>query len=322
MQQYKKFQRLFDDYLANHPLTGKPAELYDPVNYILSLGGKRLRPVLTLAGYDFFGKDIHEALPLAYAMELFHNFTLVHDDIMDQAPLRRGKPTVHIKYDSNKAILSGDVMQVYVYEQLRRAPDRCFRRLMEVFNDTAIKVCEGQQMDMNFEQREEVTAEEYLEMIAHKTAVLIACCLQCGAILGGASEAESVKMYAYGFNMGIAFQLQDDQLDAFGSDDFGKVTGGDIRQNKKTWLLIKALELAEGADKETLLYQLQHQTDIDQKVTIVRGLYEKLGVKVLAEDLMRFYQDKALFIMETLAAPDDKKQQLNEYAQTLVVRKV
>jgi geranylgeranyl diphosphate synthase type II len=322
MQQYREFHQLFEEYLQQNPVKGTPPELYDPVNYVLALGGKRMRPLLTLVGYDLFGTDVKDALQLAFAMELFHNFTLVHDDIMDNAPLRRGQPTVHIKFNANKAILSGDVMQVYVYENLRTAPDKYFRKLLEVFNNTAIKVCEGQQMDMNYEQQEQVSTDEYLQMIAYKTGVLLGCCLQCGAILGGASEAESIKMYAYGLNMGIAFQIQDDLLDTFGGEEFGKEIGGDIRQNKKTLLLIKALELAEGDDAETLKYQVYHQTNSDEKVAAVTALYEQLGVRELAEDTMRFYQDKALFIMDTVAADAQKKQALNDYALALLTRQV
>ena len=322
MQQYSEWNQQFEKYLHHAVPAGRPVELYHPVGYIMALGGKRMRPLLTLIGCDLFGGDVHEAMPVAFALELFHNFTLVHDDIMDDAQIRRGQPTVHEKFGSSTAILSGDVMQVYVYEQLMKAAPDKLVDLLHAFNRTAIQVCEGQMMDMNFETQAQVTEQEYLEMITFKTAVLLGCCLQCGAIVGGASAEEGKKMYEYGLNMGIAFQIQDDLLDTFGNEGFGKQIGGDIRQNKKTLLLIKALELAKGGDQARLQYQLNQQQDANEKIKAVTALYLQLGVKELAEATREHYHQRALQQLQSLAADDAKKSLLRHYANELLVRQV
>lgn len=319
MHPYQQLLQQFSQYQQQATPNGQPTELYEPVAYIMSLGGKRMRPLLALVGCHLYTDDIPPALPIAFAMELFHNFSLVHDDIMDNAHLRRNQPTVHEKFGTNTAILSGDVMLVYVYERLMEAPAPILTNLLHVFNRTAIQVCEGQQMDMNFETRADVTEGEYIHMITYKTAVLLGCSLQLGALVGGGKAAEAEKLYQYGLNMGIAFQIQDDLLDTFGTEAVGKEIGGDIRQNKQTILLIKAKELAKGEDKTLLAAQLQ-SSNVAEKISAVTALYLKLGVKDIAEDLMRTYHKKALAVLEDIDADPNKKALLRDYANQLLVR--
>ena len=247
-------QETFQKYLKENIFNQTPQELYQPVNYILKLGGKRLRPVILLMSYNLFKETVEKALPAAFAIEIFHNFSLLHDDIMDEAPLRRGQPTVHIKYDVNTGILSGDVMLIYAYQYILQLEDQSnIPALMRIFNKVAIEVCEGQQYDMNFETSQEVKIVDYLKMIELKTSVLLAGAMKMGAVIAGAPEKDANHLYEFGKNIGIAFQLQDDILDTFGDPEkFGKKVGGDIAQNKKTYLLLKAMELAKGSRKQAL----------------------------------------------------------------------
>ena len=239
------YRTTFLDFLESNSFDKAPVNLYSPVNYILSIGGKRMRPILTLMATDLFGGDSKDSLHAAMAVEVFHNFTLLHDDIMDDAPLRRGKQTVHEKWDVNTAILSGDVMMIKAYGFLMEYKGEVYRAVMEVFNQTAIEVCEGQQMDVDFETRSDVSLEEYVEMIKLKTSVLVACALKMGAVIAGASDKDADLIYDFGLNLGLAFQLQDDYLDAFGNPEtFGKQVGGDIIENKKTYLYIIAEQRA------------------------------------------------------------------------------
>ncbi|MEP4376999.1 MAG: polyprenyl synthetase family protein, partial [Algoriphagus sp.] len=262
-----------------------PQELYDPITYILNLDGKRIRPLLSLLAYGIYKPNPEDILSQAAAVEVFHNFTLMHDDIMDDAPLRRGKDAVHVKWNKNVAILSGDVMLVKAYDLLLLTEAEKLGEVIRLFNKTASEVCEGQQFDMNFESLELVFEEEYLTMIRLKTAVLLGFALQLGALLAGADKDDAQKLYDFGVNIGVGFQLKDDLLDVYADQaKFGKQVGGDIISNKKTFLLIKALELATGEDAETLNYWL-NQTDFDkdEKVKAVRAIYEKLGIRALAE---------------------------------------
>ena len=252
MRSLSQLQELFQKYISDNQFSDTPTELYDPVNYILSLGGKRLRPILLLMAYNLFKTDVEKALPAAFSVEVFHNFSLMHDDIMDKAPLRRGKPAVHIKYNESTGILSGDVMLIYAFKYLMKLEDQnSLLEIIKLFNQIAIDVCEGQQFDMNFENRTEVTIDEYINMIGLKTAALLAGAMKMGALIAGASDKDAQLLYDFGKNVGIAFQLQDDILDTFGDPEkFGKKVGGDIAQNKKTYLALRAMELANASFEE------------------------------------------------------------------------
>ena len=279
MQSLEFYQKAFATFLERKRPHKEPKGLYDPVDYILGLGGKRLRPVLTLIGAELFGTSYKEALNAAMAVEVFHNFSLIHDDIMDDAPLRRGKPTVHEKWDINTGILSGDVMLINSYEYLEGYEGAQLAALFKLFNKTAIEVCEGQQYDVDFETRSDVTIPEYLKMIEYKTSVLIGAALAMGAIVANATEESRTLIYAFGRNLGIAFQLQDDYLDAFGNPEtFGKQVGGDIIENKKTFLYLKALARAsENDQKELIALFSEPQANADEKVTRVKALFQKAG---------------------------------------------
>lgn len=268
-----------------------PQELYDPIAYILNLGGKRIRPLLSVLAYGLYQNNPEKILSQAVAVEVFHNFTLMHDDIMDQAPLRRGQATVHQKWNPNIAILSGDVMLVRAYDLLLPTESALLKEVIRLFNKTAAEVCEGQQLDMNFEQESRVTEEAYLNMIRLKTAVLLGFALQLGGILAGAAPKDVQNLYDFGVNIGVGFQLKDDLLDVFADQaKFGKQVGGDIISNKKTFLLIKALEIATGEDAEQLQYWLK-KTNFDkkEKVEAVTTIYGKLGIKTLTEAKMSNY---------------------------------
>lgn len=267
-----------------------PDTLYDPIRYTFSHGGKRMRPALVLLANRLFGGSDEEAIGAAIGIEVFHNFTLLHDDIMDQAPLRRGEDTVHMKWDENTAILSGDTMMVMAYQAMLKTPDRVLRPVLECFNQTAKEVCEGQQFDMDFENRDDVTVDEYLMMIGLKTSVLLAAALKIGALIGGADEATAQRMYDFGKNIGIAFQLQDDLLDVFGdSAQVGKQPGGDILANKKTFLMLAAFE--ELADDQAELRALLNETDPEKKVREVTAIFENLDVDEITQtEIQKYYQ--------------------------------
>lgn len=317
----KQYSERIEQALQGLSGPAEPRELYEPIRYMLSLGGKRLRPVLTLLGYELFREDSEKALPAALAVEVFHNFSLVHDDIMDNAPLRRGQPTVYKKWNSNIAILSGDVMLVQAYQLLAKLDPKVLPEALQLFNHTAILVCEGQQRDMNFEQRSSVSMDEYLQMIEEKTAVLLGAALQLGAIAAEASSADAKALYDFGKNIGVAFQLQDDYLDAFGDPEkFGKQVGGDILSNKKTWLLIQALEKAKGADAQTLQVNLQHTNPDSHKVLWVVDLYRRLGIVEEIQEAIQHYSHKAISQLEKVQAAPAAKAMLVQLAEGLLVR--
>lgn len=322
MLSIKQLQEIVSKETEQLQLPDNPSELYEPIGYLMNLGGKRMRPVLALMGCNLFSDNIDGAIKPALAIEVFHNFTLMHDDIMDNAPIRRGQATVHEKWDANVAILSGDVMLVKAYELLMQVPDSKLRELLTIFNKTATEVCEGQQIDMNFESREHVAVDEYLEMIALKTAVLLGCSLQIGALVGDASPEEADHLYQFGKNLGIAFQLQDDILDVYGEPEkFGKMVGGDIVANKKTFLLIKALELAEGDNKTNLDRWLNTKVfKTEDKVKAVTEIYDQLNIRKLAETEMQQFAEKALYHMNQITVNDSRKQPLVEFAEQLMVR--
>ncbi|MCB0806032.1 MAG: polyprenyl synthetase family protein [Bacteroidales bacterium] len=300
----------------------EPVELYEPINYILSLGGKRLRPAFCLLSCDMFGGNTEEALDPAIGIEMFHNFTLLHDDIMDHAPIRRGQPTVHVKWDTNRAILSGDTMMARAYDFIMRAPEKVRFEVFSSFNKTAIEVCEGQQYDMNFENRKEVSIDEYIEMIRLKTAVLVAVSLKIGAMIANANKEDAETIYLFGENLGIAFQLRDDLLDVFSDEKkFGKTTGGDILENKKTFLFLKALEGADKEQKATLLHLFsQTETDPDSKIAVVKDIYEALKIKEQTNaEIDRYYQ-KAMEHLNRISIPQHRKSELLGFAGLLKKR--
>lgn len=322
MKTITELQKLFDESIPYSSFNRQPNELYEPFKYILKLGGKRMRPVLVLLGCEMFGGKAKKALPQAIAIELFHNFTLIHDDIMDKAPLRRGLPTVHEKFNSNIAILSGDVMLVYAYEQLIQCRKELVKPVVTLFNETAIKVCEGQQWDMNFENRNDVSAIDYLQMIELKTAVLLGCSLQIGAIIGDASAKEAKRIYNVGKYLGVAFQLQDDILDSFGEEKkFGKLTGGDIIQNKKTLLLIEALNRASGKIK-TQLNEWLSRKDFNniEKVEAVLSIYKQLDIRSVAEKEIQAHYELAMNELDEIKIPEKRKTELRAFAEKLLVR--
>jgi geranylgeranyl diphosphate synthase, type II len=321
---YQNFLSLFLAHLSsyNQKLKNKaPRELYEPEEYILSLGGKRLRPLLALIACDLFNKDAKLALDSALTVELFHNFSLIHDDILDAAPLRRNQPTVHKKWNTNIAILSGDVMLVKAYQVLQNYKADDYQRLSALFTETAIEVCEGQQEDMNFEIVNTVTVSDYIAMITKKTAVLLGCSLQMGAINAGASPEDQEHIYKFGKHLGIAFQLMDDLLDAYPPDasKFGKQVGGDIISNKKTFLMLKAFETADPADKKTLLDQFEN-TDHSQKIKTVLDIYDKYGIKQLCLKEADKHTSTAIQNLESLKADDLKRDLLRNFANELLSR--
>ncbi len=314
------FEKGLEAYRENLPKTN----LYQPIDYILSLGGKRIRPLLVLlAGKAYKGSD-ESLLPAAIAIEVFHNFSLVHDDIMDEAPLRRGKPTVHAKWDDNAAILSGDTMLIEAYKLLAKSSREKLPEIIDLFNTTSVEVCEGQQSDMDFETRENVSPEEYIQMIKHKTAVLLGCALKMGGILGGASEEDQQNLYDFGVKAGIGFQIQDDYLDAFGDPEtFGKQVGGDIISNKKTFLTIAALKGAKGSTKSELEGIFFHERiqDPKQKVARVLEIYKELGIDRLSRDESDAYFQSAHDLLKKLDIDDAARRGFFAFLEALQVRK-
>ena len=315
-------QSQVEKHIQNLSIPDTPPELYEPVRYILSMGGKRIRPALVILACDMFAGEVASALIPALAIEVFHNFTLLHDDIMDRSELRRGKPTVHVKYNENVAILSGDVMSILASRLMNQAPGVVLNVVHEVFTKTAMQVCEGQQMDMNFEELLSVSEEEYLTMIELKTAVLIAASLKIGAILGGSSQRDAEDLYEFGRNLGIAFQLQDDLLDTYGDPVvMGKNQGTDIVDNKKTFLTIQALEAASGTQKEELIKWL-NEVDFDpkEKIKAVTAVFDALNIKKVTEKRIRDYYQQALTNLENLNRPEERKTELYNFASFLMNR--
>ena len=303
----------------------EPKDLYEPVYYALESGGKRLRPVLALMAYNLFNEDISQIVKPVLGLEIFHNFTLIHDDIMDKADIRRKKPTVHKKWNDNVAILSGDAMFIKAYEYLFQYQGEHFREVIQTFNQTALKVCEGQQYDMNFETQEDVTEEEYLKMIELKTAVLIAASLKIGAFMGSASDEDVQRLYNFGLYMGMAFQLQDDFLDTFGDPDvFGKKIGGDIAANKKTYLYIKALETSDETDSQKLkkVFRSDYSGKTEEKVRQVTDVFKKNNVDQITKSKIEEYFGRAYEALNSINVRKEKKQKLLELADRLVKRRV
>jgi len=324
MHSIEHYRKEFISYLESRTTSKEPINLYEPITYILGLGGKRLRPVLVLMATEIFGADYKKALDAALAIEVFHNFSLVHDDIMDDAPLRRGKETVHEKWDVNTGILSGDAMLINAYQLFENYEGETFRDLAKLFSKTAIEVCEGQQHDVDFETRDDVTQEEYLKMIEYKTAVLVGAALKMGGIVAHASIEDQNSIYEFGRNLGIAFQLQDDYLDAFGDPEtFGKQVGGDIIENKKTFLYLKALEKGTPLQKKELtdLFSI-HPEDSSDKVKTIKAIFVKSGSAVLTQKEIEGYTEKAFEVLNHLKISDNKKDLLRLFGENLMRRKV
>ncbi len=324
MHSIKQYQEFIVEYLAEQQLVREPKNLYEPISYILGLGGKKIRPTLTLMTAEIFGANYKEALPAALAIEVFHNFSLIHDDIMDDAPLRRGNETVHEKWDLNTGILSGDAMLILAYQYFEQYEPTVFRDLAKLFSKTAIQVCEGQQWDVDFENRDEVTIPEYLKMIEYKTAVLVAAAMKMGAIIAATSTENCELIYDFGLNLGLAFQLQDDYLDAFGDPaTFGKQVGGDIIENKKTYLYLKAQEFSSEEQREELKHLFSiHPNDTTDKVESVKKVFEKTGAADATQQAITDFTMKAFETLEKMNISDDKKAILRLFGEKLMSRNV
>jgi geranylgeranyl diphosphate synthase type II len=303
--------------------TEKPGSLFEPIEYTLSIGGKRIRPALTLMSYNIFREDVEPAVKAALGLEMLHNFTLLHDDLMDEADKRRNKPTVHIKWNNNVAILSGDAMLIAAYQFIGETPEPYLRKILGLFSQTALKICCGQQYDMEFEKRDDVSEDEYIEMIRLKTAVLIACCLKTGAIIGGASEKDAEHLYRFGIFIGLAFQLQDDLLDVYGDEKtFGKNIGGDILCNKKTFLLINAMKSANQAQKNNMKYfeNPLNKYKPEEKIKAFTEIYNQLNIQNLTREKINFYYEKAINELKKVKIAQAGLMELHKISEILMNR--
>jgi geranylgeranyl diphosphate synthase type II len=322
MQDLNRYSNVIEEAISKIVFPHSPNNLYDPLRYFLVLGGKRMRPILTLMGAEVFGKKLETAIPAALSVELFHNFSLIHDDIMDEAPIRRGQETVHEKWNQNIAILSGDVLLVKAYQELAKQDSKVLPDLLNLFNKTAVEVCEGQQFDMDFESRDNVSIEEYIEMIRLKTSVLLGCALEMGAIIAEASKKDRELIYEFGQQIGIAFQIQDDILDLYADPEkFGKQVGGDVISNKKTLLLLKAFEMANEDQNEQLSSLLQEK-DIDLKISSVRYLFDTLGVREACKEIMNHHYSIAKEAIHATSIPEKNKLPLLHLAAYLMEREI
>ncbi|MGX7667618.1 polyprenyl synthetase family protein [Flavobacterium pedocola] len=324
MHSISQYQAFITEHFSAISIEREPKNLYEPIQYILSLGGKRIRPVLTLMASEVFNSEYKKALAAATAVEVFHNFSLIHDDIMDDAPLRRGHETVHEKWDINTGILSGDAMLILAYQYFEQYEPAVFRDLAKLFSKTALEVCEGQQWDVDFENRDDVTIPEYLKMIEYKTAVLVGAAMKMGAIVAETSEENANLIYDFGLNLGIAFQLQDDYLDAFGDPlTFGKQVGGDIIENKKTYLYLKAIEFANPDGKEQLkqLFSIQPSDNTD-KIEKVKTLFNQTGASEATQEAIKDYTFKAFEMLDKMQIEANKKDVLRTFGENLMGRKV
>lgn len=312
-----------NDFLASLPYERKPASLYEPIQYTLSMGGKRIRPTLMLLAYNLFKDDPESILMNSVALETYHNYTLLHDDLMDNADMRRGHLTVHKKWDANTAILSGDSMLVLAYDRMAQCDAKHLPQVLSLFTTTALEIGEGQQYDMEFETRNDVTEAEYIEMIRLKTSVLLACALKIGAVLADASEEDADNLYKFGEQIGLAFQLQDDYLDVYGDPKvFGKEIGGDITCNKKTFMLINALNHANAEQQKELLHWIQAEHfDRKEKVAAVTQLYNEIGIDRMAQEKIAFYFEESKKYLDAVQVPAERKKELSLYAQKMMKRK-
>ena len=323
MKNNDQILNLFENYLAQIQFPEEPEQLYKPILYSMSGGGKRIRPTLLLLACEAFGGDVQQALPAAAAVEMFHNFTLLHDDIMDNAEVRRGKPSVYASWGNNVAILSGDAMMICSYRLLSKVPSEKLASIMEIFTTTALQVCEGQQYDMDFESRQKVSVVEYMHMIELKTSVLLAGAAAIGAVLGDASEEDCRQIYRYALELGLAFQLQDDLLDSYGTqEELGKRIGGDILEGKKTCLMLNAMSRATEEDREVLRStHLDKSLSEDEKIARVKAIYDKYDIPHLINQQISLRFDRALSILDSLAIPKERTEHLRVFAQNLMGRK-
>lgn len=313
-----------NNYLSTMPYMREPRGLYTPIEYVLSLGGKRIRPLLMLLAYNLYKDDVDALLSQAAGIETYHNYTLLHDDLMDKADMRRNKPTVHKVWNDNTAILSGDAMLVLAYRLMEDCPEKYLKKVADVFTQTALEICEGQQWDVEFETRNDVTVDEYIEMIRLKTSVLLAAALKIGAVMGDATPQDTQKLYDFGIKMGLAFQLQDDFLDVYGDPEvFGKNIGGDILCNKKTFMLITALSLADSRQKGVLEEWIS-RTDFcpHEKIKAVTALYDQIGIGRICEEKINEYYAEGLSLLESVAVPAETKAELKTFVCHLINRKV
>jgi len=321
MKDFKSYIKYFENHLGVQKFDHQPVELYEPISYTLSLGGKRIRPVLTLMACELFEGDIESALPQAIAIELFHNFTLIHDDIMDNAPIRRGEKTVFKKWNANIAILSGDTLFALAYQYVQLADKDILPEVLSVFNKTAIEVCEGQQYDLNYEISNNVSVDEYIEMIRLKTAVLFGASLKIGALIGGAAQKDAENLYNFGLNIGIGFQLKDDLLDTFGDENvFGKKTGGDILSNKKTYLYLNALEVASEKEKTELKKLYNKKNGEKDKIEKVKSIFYRLNIYETANKEIDKYFEKGVQYLDKVNASKENKEKLLEVARKMINR--
>ncbi len=323
MQDFSFYQEVFSNYLSAYALNKTPETLYQPIHYILHLGGKRIRPVLTLMAANAFTGNYELALPAALSIEVFHNFSLIHDDIMDAAPLRRGKPTVHTKWNVNAGILSGDAMLILAYQLFETYQPKMFKKLAKLFSATALQVCEGQQYDIDFETEVSVSEKAYLKMITYKTAVLVGAAMQMGAIVANASLEDQTHMYEFAKNLGIAFQLQDDYLDAFGNPEvFGKQQGGDILENKKTYLYLKALALASATQKKELENLYASKELETQKIKKVTAIFKASKADIATKEAIKKYTNKAFSNLNLVQIAETNKAKLQAFGEQLMHREV
>lgn len=324
MHSIAQYQDIVTSHFTSISIPNEPKGLYEPINYILSLGGKRLRPVLTLMTTEIFDVDYKKSIDAATAIEVFHNFSLIHDDIMDDAPLRRGKETVHEKWDLNTGILSGDAMLIIAYQYFENYEPIVFQKLAKLFSKTALEVCEGQQYDVDFETRDDVTIAEYLKMIEFKTAVLVGAAMKMGAIVAETSDDNANLIYDFGLNLGIAFQLQDDYLDAFGDPKtFGKQVGGDIIENKKTYLYLKAMEFSSAENKNMISHLFSIQpTDNTDKINSVKEIFNTTGASKATQEAIEFFTQKAFDKLNQIMISEDKKKTLRVFGESLMKRSV
>ena len=317
----KNYQEIINSKIEKIRIQGTPNELYDPVNYILNLKSKRVRPILSLLSYSLFKEDIDKIIEPSIALEFFHNFTLIHDDIMDNADIRRGEDTIHKKWNNNIGILSGDLLMIFAYKMLENVEEKTFKKTFQRYNNIAVKVCEGQQYDMNFEVENEISEDDYLKMITLKTAVLIGFSLELGGLIANKEKLITDQLYVAGENFGISFQLMDDYLDVFGSAEFGKKIGGDISSNKKTYLIIKLLEKANSTDKESILKLMNDDNEDENKIKFITDMMLKYQIDKIAKQKMDIYFDEGMKTLSSISSKKNKILELKNYFEKMRERK-